>query len=140
MEFQRAGKVSLSSATVRRLLFLAAILLVPLPLFVMVPALVPVARFFELAVICWITIAIEGTAGVVGLLSIVMLAHALVYATLLWIVTGILVRLFDSYAPRLLLPVAAMLLVAGILLASISEPYATPFADTARAGFPEVYR
>ena len=75
----------MSPRATRRLLFLALLLLLPLPMLAF-DALVPVVRFLLLGAVCLGMRWVEGPGGVVWQLATLFFGHALVYGAALWAV------------------------------------------------------
>lgn len=132
----------MSSRAARRIVWLALLFLVPLPLLPMLGfvAWVPVARYVLLGGIClWMRLA-EGPGGAVWQLTALFLGHAFVYALLLWALAWLgargLARLPSAGRAALL----AAGVVAGVLWAVATTPYVTPFGASARTNLPGVLR
>ena len=75
----------MSLLTARRLLWIGLLLTLPLPMLLLDDGLVPVARFLLLGAVCVAVMLVEDSGGVVGLLALLFLAHAVVYGGLLWL-------------------------------------------------------
>lgn len=114
----------------RRILWLAALLLVPLPM-AKFGALIPVSRYLLLGGVTGGLILSEGPGRIPNVMLIAMLGHALVYAGLLWAVAWALARGLHRAAPDRARQLALALVAAGVLLALLTEPYVTPFAAEA---------
>lgn len=127
--------------TPRRILWIASLFLVPVPLWIFAMALVPTARLVELAIIVLITIAVEGPGGVGPLILALFLGHAALYAILLWMATWLLCMIVDKIYRPALGPLCALLIL-GAVLWSLSLPvYTTPFhANLPHSTLWEVYQ
>jgi hypothetical protein len=116
-----------SEASARRLLWLALLLMLPLPLLGIDRGLVPAGRSLMLGAICALVILLESANGVAGLLVAVFWGQALVYSLLLWCVAWGIVRLTRGLSSR----GRGALVLGGILaialLCSSIEIYRTPY-------------
>jgi hypothetical protein len=115
----------------RRLLWIAALLLVPLPM-LQFGAQVPVAQYLLLAGVCAALALFEGGGGILAILLALFLAHALVYALGLWAVAALAARLLGRLSPRARAAVTALVVLAGTAVALAGRPYVTPFDRTPR--------
>ena len=122
----------MSARAARRLLFLAALLIAPVPMLGF-GAFVPVARYVLLGAVCIGMRVAEGPGGVVWQLTALFLGHALVYAGLLWLAAWLAGRALGALPPPVRNAVVALLVVVGALWAVLSEPYVTPFGTTAHS-------
>ncbi len=117
----------------RRLLWGAALLLVPLPYFVMVHGHVPVVR---MGLLGCITIAYAGAvdgSGVAWPMAALLWAHALTYGVLLWGAAALLARFVPARARS---PFVWFAVGSGAFLALYFEIYHTPFAaESARSNW-----
>jgi len=131
----------MSRTVARRFLWIAALVLVPVPLLAFAGAVVPTARFVELAVVVLITIFVEGPGGVAPLLLGLFLVHALVYAALLWLAAWGLTWALERAAPAALRVVVWTLVLFGLGWTLSVPVYHTPFhARLPHATLLEVYR
>ena len=122
-------------------LFVAAFVALPLPM-VGFDAVVPAARYAQLAGALALLTAQEGTAGMVGTLCGLLAAHALVYTLLLGGGAFALARLVLARLPmRLRDHVTVIVATLLIVLPIYARWYTTPFhhAD-AHARWLELYR
>ena len=126
----------LSAAAARRLLWLLAVLALPVPILLLGPGHVPAAQIAELGAAALAFGIAESLRGVVGLTAAVFLGQALLYAGVLWVVAGILARRLGR------LRGAAVALAALLAVAACWAPvYRTPYhATLAHATLLEVYR
>jgi hypothetical protein len=126
--------------TTRRILWLGALLLVPLPM-IKFAAWIPVTRYLLLGAVTGGLILTEGSGRIPNAFLIAMLGHAIFYAALLWAVAWALARTLQGAAPAWARSVALALVAAGVLAALLTEPYVTPFAaDAPRASLLTVLR
>jgi hypothetical protein len=130
----------MSVLTCRRLLWIALLLTLPLPLLVIDAALVPVARFLLLGGVCVAVMLVEDAGGVVGVLALVFLAHACVYAGLLWLLAFAIARGLRGLAPRRRAALTLAALALGLVAVTATRPYRTPFARAPRGNLVEVLR
>ena len=125
---------------IRRILWLGALVLVPLPM-LQFGALIPVTRYLLLAGVTGGLILAEGTGRIPNVMLLLMLGHALLYAGLLWLAAWALARVLRAVLPTRARTAALALVAAGALLALLTEPYVTPFAaESARASLLTVLR
>ena len=125
----------------RRALWIASLLLVPVPLWVFAEAFVPTARLLELGTVVLITIAVEGPAGVAPLVLALFFGHAAVYTALLWVCSWIFCATIDRIYRPALTPLCTILILGGIVWALSSPVYTTPFhPDLPRSTLWEVYQ
>jgi len=130
-----------SPRTVRRLLFFAAVFVVPLPIFAFGPGRVPAAHQLELGLLALLFGVLESAEGVTLTLAAAFLLPAAVYVAVLWVGASLLARALAKLPP--LTRTRAALLLVGIGLAvGIAEPiYQTPFsARSAHSNLLGVYR
>ncbi|MDJ0864653.1 MAG: hypothetical protein QNK03_01000 [Myxococcota bacterium] len=118
----------MSTARARTILWLGALLLVPLPYVGLVEGSVPVARFLLLGVVTAAYSGFVDGSGVAWTLTAILLLHALVYGLLLRVPAALLAR----WVPEAL----RVRFVWGIVLLTfalaVSLPvYRTPFDDVA---------
>lgn len=112
----------------RRMLWLAALLLVPLPM-LQFGALVPVVRYLLLAGVTLGLIVAEGGGEIPYLFLALMLGHALVYAVLLWVVSWLIARGLWALSPARAGRAAIALAAVGLLVALVTRPYVTPYSS-----------
>lgn len=128
----------MSRRATRRLLWLAALLLIPLPYLVAADGAVPAVRFALLGGVAAAYAGLVNGSGVAWPLSALLLGHALVYALALWAGAALLARVLPA---RLRGAVAALLVVAGFGVALAFDVYHTPFAaDAARTSWLGLFR
>lgn len=132
----------MSQAWTRNFMFLTLFCVWPLPLLGLDGSLVPAARFLQLGVSLLVLILIEGSGGIVGMITGLMWGHAIGYGILLWIVASLLARFVfsrvdDVVRPRVLFVVMAFLISWGIF----GRPYDTQFHHShAHASLVELYQ
>jgi hypothetical protein len=130
----------LSPRAVRRLLFVAALAAVPLPIVGVGPGLVPALHQLELGLLALAFGAIESTQGVTLLLAAVFLVTGLVYAGLLWLAAWAAARALALLPPHTRTRAALLLVMLGLGLAAAGPIYETPFSSrSARSGLFGVY-
>lgn len=130
----------MSARTARRLLWLGLFLIAPLPMLWVEPVRVPAARYLELGGICVAVLAVEGAGGVVGTLAGLFVAHALVYALLLWGAAWLLARSTARLGNRARARLVLALLLAAVIGAAAFRLYRTPFrAASVHGSLLEVY-
>lgn len=131
----------MSRTTARRVLWAAALLLIPVPLLALGDAFVPTARLLELGLVVLVTIFVEGSGGVAPQLLALFFSHVLVYAALLWLAAGALTWAIHRTAPAALGTLTGAAVLAGILWTASVPVYDTPFhARLPHATLLEVYR
>jgi hypothetical protein len=109
-------------------LFVVSWATIPFPLFGVAGSLVPAARFTELAAVLVALVAREGAGGMVGSLTALVLAHALVYTGALALGAWLLSRFaLSRLSPRLRVAVVASLSFVLVALASFAPLYDTQF-------------
>jgi hypothetical protein len=123
---------SMSPHAARRLLWLAALLIVPLPMLVF-DAVVPVARYLLLAGLCVGMVIAEGPGGVVWQLAALFVSHALVYAALLYLLAWAIARALARTSARARAAAVAVAVAACLVWAIATQPYVTPFGRAAHA-------
>ena len=89
----------MSPRTARRWLFLAILLTVPAPMWVVFDGLIPPARFWILLGAAGAVALREGAAGPVPGLLALFAAQALCYSLLSWCAAWLLARLLGSLSP-----------------------------------------
>jgi hypothetical protein len=120
----------------RILLWLALVLALPVPIWLLGPGSVPVGHLFELGSAAMAFGLAESFRGVVGLTAAVFIGQAIVYAALLWLVASLLAR-----APGLLRGALLALFAFGILAACLSPIYHSAYnAHASQVTLVEVYQ
>ncbi len=122
----------MSPRAARRVLFLALLLLAPLPMLGF-DAVAPVARYLLLGAVCLGMRLVEGPGGVVWQLAALFFGHALAYGALLWAGAWLAARALAVLGSAARGAVVAIAVVAATLWALTAEPYLTPFGPAARA-------
>ncbi len=118
----------MSTRATRRLLFVALLLLLPLPLVTGVTTgLVPVARMGLLGGVCLGVMLVEGTRGAVGLLLAMIAGQAALWAAVSWLAAGLGARLLARLPARAQRIAPLALVLAATLLAASLPIYRTPF-------------
>jgi hypothetical protein len=130
----------MSIAAARRILWLAAVFVVPLPFFLVETGLVPAARVLMLAAVTVAVIITEGSLGAVGIAAALLIGQGLLYLAILWMLTGLLLRPLRRRSSRTVAVITATLVVVAIVCASMFEIYHTPFrTESLQASLLEVY-
>jgi hypothetical protein len=125
---------------VRRLLFLAAIFAVPLPILAVGPGLVPAAHQLELGLLALAFGAIESTQGVTLVLAAAFLVPGLLYTALLWVAAWLLARALAKLPSTTRTRAALFLVMLGVAFAVAEPVYVTPFSSrSARSSLLGVY-
>ena len=126
----------MSVRSTRILLWLALVLALPVPIWLLGPGRVPVGHLFELGSAAVAFGVAESFRGVVGLTAAVFLGQAIVYAALLWLVASLLARAGGMLRGALLALVAA-----GLVVASLAPIYHSAYnARAAQVTLVEVYQ
>ena len=132
---------TLSRRASRWLLFAALVLMAPVPLAVLGPALVPPARILMLGVITVAVMVRESARGAAPSLAAVLLVQVAIYLAAAWLAAGLVSRLLHRIGPAAVGPVTLGLVALGLALACSFEIYDTPFsARAAHASLLDVYR
>jgi hypothetical protein len=108
-------------------LWIAFAFLAPLPLYLVEPAVVPVARMLQLAAVILALVVTEGALGVAGTLLWMLLVQAFLYLVLLRLAAVVLSRLLARGSRRLVAAGTILLLVSTLAAAWSFEIYHTPF-------------
>jgi uncharacterized membrane protein len=117
-------------------LWLALVVALPVPIWLLGPGSVPVGHLFELGSAAVALGVVESFRGVVGLTALVFLGQAIVYATLLWLVATRLAR-----ARGLFRGVLLALVVLGLVVACFTPIYHSAYnARAAQVTLIEVYQ
>ena len=117
----------MSPRATRRLLWLAALAMLPLPM-LQFHELAPVTRYLLLAGVVAGLMWTEGTGTIPWLFFGLLLGHALVYAGLLWLAAWGAARGLYAAAPQRAGALAVVLVAAGLVLTLSFDVYRTPFA------------
>jgi hypothetical protein len=126
----------MSVRSTRILLWLALVLALPVPIWLLGPGRVPVGHLFELGSAAVAFGVAENFRGVVGLTAAVFIGQAIVYAALLWLVASLLAR-----AGGMLRGVLLALVALGIVVACLSPVYHSAYnARAAQVTLVEVYQ
>ncbi len=126
----------MSVGTVRFWLWLALVVALPVPIWLLGPGTVPVGHLAELGAAALAFGWAESFRGVVGLTALVFLSQALGYAALLYAVAAVIARLPARFAGLALF--GAVLLV---VAACFARPYHSPYhARAAQVSLLAVYQ
>jgi hypothetical protein len=122
-------------------LWIASLLLVPLPYLMVVTGLVPVGRFLMLGAICTYVSFFVGSGGVAGTLAWILFGQAALYAVGLGLVAGAVAYGLGRISRSATAAATLVLVALGLVLAVGLEIYHTPFAaESARTNLLGVYR
>jgi hypothetical protein len=125
---------------VRRLLFLAAIFAVPLPILAVGPGLVPAAHQLELGLLALAFGVAESAQGVTLALAAAFLVPGLVYAAGLWLAAWLLANGLAKLPSTTRTRAALLLVMLGVAFALAEPIYVTPFSSrSARSSLLGVY-
>ena len=113
--------------TVRRILWMALALVVPVPFFLAQTGLVPAARLLMLGAVTVAIIAAEGSRGVVGTAAALLFAQGALYLGLFWLASHLLARVLGRL-PERVRDLVVILVVVGICCAGAFRIYRDPFA------------
>jgi hypothetical protein len=125
----------MSVRSVRFWLWIASLLALPVPIWLLGPGHVPVLHILELGLVAIAFGAAEGFRGVVGGSVAIFAGQALVYAAILYALVALLVRAMGRFRTHLL-AFAALLVVAACFARVYHSPY---HADTSQVTLLEVY-
>ena len=132
----------MSARAAGALLFTAAVVCVPFPMFGLEGSFVPVARYLQLAAVSFALMLREGPAGMVGTFTLLLAVHAAVYALALLTATWLAVRFgLARLSPRPRAAVAFALVAALVGVTATARVYDTQFHhSSAHARLFELYR
>jgi hypothetical protein len=131
----------LPTRTIRRILWIASALLVPLPVLFPGPGLVPAARFLMLGGVSLAVMLFESARGAVAPLAALLLLQGIAWLGVLWLVAALAARLLGRLPAHARLPVTLTIVVAGLVVGATVEIYHTPFAaEVAHGNLLHVYR
>jgi hypothetical protein len=129
-----------SPRAVRRLVWIAAVFALPLPILAFGPGLVPAAHQLELGLLALAFGAVESMQGVTLLLAAAFLVPGLVYAALLWLAAWLVARALARLPSTTRTRAALLLVMLGVGFASATPIYETPFSSrSARSTLLGVY-
>ena len=131
----------MSARALRWLLWLAALVALPLPLFGIASGWVPPLHQLELGVLALAFTWLERAQGIGPLLSALFLSQAFAYGLLLWLAAGLAARALSRLPPHPRTRAAFFLVVLGLALAIVQPIYRTPYsARAAHSSLLGVYR
>ena len=131
----------MSPRAVRRLLWLAALVVVPLPILAFGPGRVPAAHQLELGLLALAFGVLESMEGVTLTLAGLFLGSAVLYAALLWLPAWGLARGLAKLPPATRTRFALLVVMLGVAFAAVEPIYETPFSSrSARSTLLGVYR
>jgi hypothetical protein len=129
-----------SPRAVRRLLWIAAVFVVPLPILALGPGLVPAAHQLELGLLALAFGVVESMLGVTLVLAVAFLVPGLIYAGLLWLAAWLLARALAKLPATTRTRAALLLVMLGVGFALAGPVYQTPFSSrSARSSLLGVY-
>jgi len=130
-----------SPRLVRWLLWLAAVVALPLPLLGIGSARVPPLHQLELGALALAFTLAEHAQGVGKLVSALFLGQGLLWTALLWPAAGLVARALAKLPPLTRTRAALLVVMLGFGFAVARPIYRTPYsAHTARSTLLEVYR
>ena len=131
----------MSERALRRLLWLALFVALPVPLLGIGIGRVPALHQLELGLLALVFTLVEHARGFGPLLSALFLGQALVYAVALALVARLAARLLSRLPPLVRTRAALLMVTLGLALAIAQPIYRTPYsAHSARASLLGVYR
>ena len=131
----------MSDRTFRWTLFLAALAIVPLPLFGVETALIPTGRMILLAGVATLVTAIAGGGGVGPTIAGLFWAQALFWSAVCWAFGWGFARLLVAARPGFRQRIAFVLVAIVGGIAFLDPIYTTPYSATsARSTLTQVYR
>jgi hypothetical protein len=131
----------MSERTLRRWLWLAALLAAPLPIFGLASGSVPPLHQLQLGALALAFSIAERAQGVGPLLALLFLGQAFVYAVALWLAAALAARGLSYLPPLLRTRVAFFGVVLGLALALVQPIYHTPYSSrAAHSSLLDVYR
>jgi hypothetical protein len=129
-----------SPRAVRRLLWIAAVFALPLPILAFGPGLVPAAHQLELGLLALAFGVVESMQGVTLALAAAFLVPGLVYAAGLWLAAWLLARALAKLPSTTRTRAALLLVMLGVAFALAEPIYVTPFSSrSARSSLLGVY-
>ena len=111
----------------RWILWISLVLMVPVPVLVVGPALVPTARVLMLGTISLSILLLENARGAVGLLTLFLFVQALLYMGLLWLGAYLISRVFARFSRRTLAATTLLLIATGLFITSAFDVYHDAF-------------
>lgn len=130
----------MSPRALRRLLWIAAVFAVPLPILALGPGLVPAAHQLELGLLALAFGVVESAQGVTLVLAAAFLIPGLVYAAGLWLGAWLLARALAKLPSTTRTRAALLLVMLGVAFALVEPIYVTPFSSrSARSSLLGVY-
>ena len=123
-----------------RLLWLALVVCMPLPFFLVETGHEPVAALAEMLAVTLALIAIEGTGGAAVLTAVILAVQVILGLLLLRVVSIAIIRLFERMAGERSANATLLLVVVLLGLAFTQPIYRTPFRTAGlHATFAEVF-
>jgi hypothetical protein len=129
-----------SPRALRRLLFVAALVAMPVPSFGIGGGLVPPLHQLELGALALAFTVLERAQGIGPLMSALFLGQAVVWGLACWLAAALAARLLGGLPPLFRMRVAFLAVALGLALAVMQPIYRTPYsAHAARSSLLEVY-
>jgi hypothetical protein len=117
----------MSPLTARRLLWLAFVLVAPVPFFLVESGWMPPLALLQLAAWVLALIAREGALGQVGTMAAILIGQGVFYVILFWVLAWAISLLLLRLSRRAIACVTLGSIALGVVLASSFEIYRTPF-------------
>jgi hypothetical protein len=131
----------MSERTLRRWLWVAALVAAPLPMVGLARGSVPPLHQLQLGVLALAFSVAERAQGVGPLLAAVFLAQAFAYAAALWLAAALAARALSHLPPLLRTRTTFFLVVLALALAVAQPIYRTPYSSrAAHSSLLDVYR
>lgn len=131
----------MSPRAVRRLLWVASLFVVPLPILALGPGLVPAAHQLELGLLALAFGVLESMQGVTLTLAMAFLIPGAIYAALLWVAAWVAARVLARLPATTRTRAALLLVMLGVAFAVAEPIYETPFSSrSAHSNLLGVYR
>lgn len=126
--------------TARWILWITLVLTVPVPFWMVLTGSMPAARLLMLSGVGLAILLTEGTQGVVGTVTALLLGQALAALGIFWVVAALIARLLRTQSRARIAAVTLALVAVCAITASAFELYRTPFrADSPRANLAHVF-
>jgi hypothetical protein len=113
--------------TARWTLWLALLVLAPVPFFLVETGSVPVVRLLMLGGVMIAVVVSEGAQGMVGIAAALLLGQAVAYLCCLWLVAHVLSRFLARGSARRTAACTLLVVALGVALVSAFDLYETPF-------------
>ena len=117
----------MTQRTSRWTLWIALLVLAPVPFFLVETGTVPVVRLLMLGGVALAVVLSEGAQGMVGIAAALLLAQAFLYLSCFWLVAHLLSGLLARGSARRTAARTLVVVALGVALASAFDLYETPF-------------